>query len=225
MGSAIGDTLPLAVGVAVSPLPIVAIILMLFSKRAKSNGLAFVLGWMLGIVVVGGIVLALGNAANISSGGESGMTTSVLRLALGLLLLGVAVRNWRKRPKPGEDLHLPKWMAGLDALMPTKALGLGALLSGLNPKNLAFIVGASLAIIQASLSIGQTIVVFAVFVIIASCTVAGPAIFYAAGGEKAATTLDRMKVWLLANNATVMAVLCLVLGAVLLGKGISGLFG
>lgn len=225
MGSAIGEILPLALGIAISPLPIVAMILMLFSKRAKSNGPAFAFGWVLGIVVVGGIVLVIGNSANIASGGGPGTIASVLRLVLGLLLVGVAVRNWQKRPKPGEEPHLPKWMAGLDAFTPSKALGLGALLSGVNPKNLVFILSASLTIAHASLPIGQMIVVFVIFVIIASCTVAGPAIFYFVGGGKAAKTLESMKVWLAANNATVMTLLCLVLGVVVIGKGISGLFG
>ncbi len=225
MGSAIGDILPLAVGVAISPIPIIAIILMLLSARAKSNGTAFTLGWMLGMIVVGVIVLMIGNVADLSSGGGPGTIGSLLRLALGLLLLFLALRNWRKRPKPGEKPQLPKWMAGIDAFTPVKAIGLGALLSGLNPKNLVFIVSASLAIAQAGLNIGQTIVAFAIFVVIASCTVAGPAIFYVVGGHRAAKTLDDLKGWLATNNATVMAILCLVLGVVVLGKGISGLVG
>ena len=115
MGPAIGDILPLAVGVAVSPLPIVAIILMLFSKRAKSNGPAFVLGWMAGIIVVGGIVLALGNTADISSGGGPGTATSVLRLVLGLLLVGVAVRNWRRADRGARTACWRAWFREGDA--------------------------------------------------------------------------------------------------------------
>ncbi|MGE5335328.1 MAG: GAP family protein [Nitrososphaerota archaeon] len=223
MGSAIGDILPLAVGVAISPVPIIAIILMLFSTRAKSNGPAFVLGWVLGIVIVGVIVLLAGNSANIASGGGSTTAASVVRLVLGLLLVFLAYRNWRKRPTPGQEPALPKWMAGLNTFTPVKALGLGALLSGLNPKNLAFTLAASLAITQANLPIEQIIVVFAIFVVLASCTVAAPAIIYVAGGSRAANALQKMKIWLAANNASVMAVLCLVLGVVVLGKGIGGL--
>jgi hypothetical protein len=40
MGAAIGDILPLAVGVAISPVPVIAIVLMLGTPRARSNGLA-----------------------------------------------------------------------------------------------------------------------------------------------------------------------------------------
>jgi hypothetical protein len=56
MGGAIGDILPLAIGVAISPVPIIAVILMLFSKKAKGNSLAFLVGWVLGLAIVGVIV-------------------------------------------------------------------------------------------------------------------------------------------------------------------------
>ena len=38
MGSAIGEVLPFAIGVAISPIPIIGVILMLFSERARQNG-------------------------------------------------------------------------------------------------------------------------------------------------------------------------------------------
>jgi len=38
MGSAIGQSLPMAVGVAVSPLPIIAVVIMLTTAKAKPTG-------------------------------------------------------------------------------------------------------------------------------------------------------------------------------------------
>ena len=58
MGKAIGGSLPLAVGIALSPLPIIAVVLTLTSRRAKANGPAFVLGWLLGLGIVGAVVLS-----------------------------------------------------------------------------------------------------------------------------------------------------------------------
>ena len=63
MGKAIGGSLPLAVGIAVSPIPIIAVVLMLTSRRAKVNGLAFVVGWLVGLGIVGAIVLSLAGPA------------------------------------------------------------------------------------------------------------------------------------------------------------------
>src|SRR5437660_11022602 len=61
MENALGSILPQAIGVAIRTVPIIAVILMLFSKRARSNGTAFLVGWVLALVVVGSIVLVLAN--------------------------------------------------------------------------------------------------------------------------------------------------------------------
>jgi len=53
MGKAIGGSLPLAVGIALSPIPIIAVVLMLTSRRARVNGPVFVLGWLAGLAIVG----------------------------------------------------------------------------------------------------------------------------------------------------------------------------
>ena len=58
MGQAIGDSITLAIGVAISPIPIIAIILMLLSKKAGANSLAFALGWVVGVAGLLTVVIA-----------------------------------------------------------------------------------------------------------------------------------------------------------------------
>ena len=58
MGEVFGQLLPIAVGIAISPLPIVAVVLMLATPRGRVNGPAFVLAWIVGLAVVGTIVIA-----------------------------------------------------------------------------------------------------------------------------------------------------------------------
>ena len=74
MGQAIGDLLPSAIGVALSPVPIIAVILMLGTPRARSNGPAFAVGWVLGMVIVSVIVLLV---AGDSDDPDSGSSTAV----------------------------------------------------------------------------------------------------------------------------------------------------
>jgi hypothetical protein len=219
----IGDILPMAIGVAISPVPIIAVILMLFSAKAKSNGLAFLSGWVGGLVIAGGIVLILANAGKISEAGVPSTTSYVIKLLLGLLFLFMAYRNWQSRPKPGEEVEMPAWMAGIDAFTPGKALGLGALLSGVNPKNLALTLAAAMSIVQSGVSGISAWVALLVFVLIASITVGGPVLYYLLAGEKAQQTLNTWKAWLSTNNATVMFVLLLIFGVKLLGDGLGGL--
>jgi hypothetical protein len=223
MGQAIGEILPLAIGIAISPVPIIAIILMLITPRARSNGLAFLAGWMLGLAVVGTIVLIVANTAGVSTSSGLSKTVSAIKLVLGLLLLVVAWRQFGKRPKSGEEAPLPKWMKALDTFTPVRSLSIGALLSGVNPKNLILNASAAAAIAQTGLAGAQQAVVLLVVVVVGSLGIIAPVGVYFAMGDKAAGILDDWKVWLAANNATVMFVLFLVFGVVLIGKGIGGL--
>ena len=76
---------------------------------------------------------------------------------------------------------------------------------------------------SAGLSVGGEAAAIAVFTVIAASTVAVPVIGYLVAAERMRGPLDSLKKWLQDNNATVMAVLILVIGAVLIGKGIGGL--
>ena len=172
MGTAIKDILPLAIGVALSPLPIVAVILMLFSKKARSTSLSFLLGWFLGVTVVATVVVFVADPAQQATGGEDFPLTIILHLVLGVSLLFLAYQDWKKRPKPGEEVEVPKWMSSIDSMTAGKALVMGALLSAVNPKNLALILGAGVAIAAAGLNSTQTIIALIVFIIIACVSVA-----------------------------------------------------
>ncbi len=222
MGPAIGDSLPLAIGVAISPIPIIAIILMLLSKRAGINSASFLIGWFIGIAVVLSVVVAVSGTAtlNTSSGPATGV--SWIKVALGVLLLLVGLRNWRKRPKGGEEATLPKWLTTIEGVTPPKAGGLGILLAAANPKNLILLVGGGVAIAQEATTTGDKAVATVVFIVIAISTVALPVFLNLTMGQRARAVLDSLSDWLRTNNATVMAVLMLVIGFVLIGKGIGG---
>src|SRR5271154_4749366 len=136
MGEAIGQLLPAAVGVAISPFPIVAIVLMLATPRARTNGPAFLAGWLLGLGLLGFILLALSNRLGPTSDSGPATWVSVVKLLVGLLLLYLAVRQWQARPRGGAVPAEPKWMDAVDGFSPGKAAGTGAVLSSVNPKNL-----------------------------------------------------------------------------------------
>jgi hypothetical protein len=225
MGEAIGASLPAAIGVAISPLPIVAVILMLFSARARTNGPAFAIGWVVGLAVVIAIVFALTDPADVEDNGtETSTTASVIQLVLGLLLLFLAYRQFAGRPKAGETPEMPKWMQSIDTMKPAVAFGLGAMMSAINPKNLLLDIAGATAIAQIDTGWGSKIGAAIVFIIIASVSVGGIVIWYLVAGESAEEKLIQLKGWLLQNNAMVMTVLLGVFGVVLFGKGFGGLF-
>ena len=114
-------------------------------------------------------------------------------------------------------------MRALDGYTPAKAAATGALLSGANPKNLLLVVAGAASIAGAGLDGGEEAIAFAVFALIATAGVGAPVVLSIVLGARARTLLDELKDWLAANNAVIMAVLLLVLGAKLLGDAISGL--
>jgi hypothetical protein len=222
MAEAIGQVLPFAIGVAISPLPIIAVILVLFSERARTNALAFVTGWIVGVTAVVVVAYFIADGSDASTDQDASNTTYWVKIGLGVVLLLAARRNWRK-DKAGTAAE-PKWMASLDALTPVKAAGLAVLLAAVNPKNLALEIAAGAGVAQiAGLSTGDVVVALVVFVVLACATVIAPVVVYFAGGERATVVLDGWKSWLSQHNAAVMAVLFIVFGAVLIGEGLRGL--
>jgi threonine/homoserine/homoserine lactone efflux protein len=163
------------------------------------------------------------DAASVSTESEASNASSWVKLPFGVLLILGAMREWRARPAAGEEALMPKWMKGIDAFTGPKALGLAALLGALNPKNLLLGAAAGTTIAQADVSSGERWPAWLIFVLLARLTVAIPVIYYLLGGESAQGRLDAWKKWLQQNNAAVMAVLLLVLGAVLVGQSIQTL--
>ncbi|GAA1945457.1 GAP family protein [Agromyces allii] len=220
MNEAIGGILPLALGVAISPIPIIAAILMLLSPKARVTSVGFLLGWLVGIVVAVTVFTLLASVLPDDDPDASKPVQGVIQLLLGAGLLVLALGQWRKRPKPGEEPVLPKWMQAIDKVTFVGALGLGFLLSALNPKNLIMAAGAGTEIGAAELAGGETVLVIAIYVLIAASTVAIPVIAYLLASAKLRGPLDALRVWLAHENAVIMAVLLLVIGISMLGKGI-----
>lgn len=220
MGSGIGEVLTFAIGVAISPLPIIAVILMLFSERAGVNGLVFLLGWVLALAAVGTVAFLAADQSSPATSSSASDGIAWGKIALGGVLLVLAARNWRNRPRRGAQPAMPKWMAGIDALRPARAFVLGLLLAGVNPKNLILAVGAGSGLAQLGPSTAAAVVSLIVFVVVASVTIAGPVAYHAFGDERAKAVLDELKDWLRLHNTAVMAVLFLVFGVNLIAKGI-----
>ncbi|MDY6808495.1 MAG: GAP family protein [Actinomycetota bacterium] len=215
MGSVLGELLPLAVGVAISPIPIIGVILMLLGRHARATSVGFALGWLVGIVAATTIFVFVGGAL----GDEDSPSSGWITLALGIILLLYGIRTWRGRHAASAQ---PKWMSAIDEMHAPAAAGLGVVLAAVNPKNLVLCASAGVTIGSASLSTGSDVSLVAIYTVLAATTVVVPVVGYQIAAERLRGPLDRLKDWLQANNSTVMATLILVIGIVLIGKGIAG---
>ena len=220
MGVGISDVLPFAVGVAISPVPIIAVILMLLSTRASANGPAFLVGWIAGLSVLCVLVYVVADAIGVTgdSGGADGV--SWLQIGLGALLLSAAKLDLDKRPAPGAEPELPRWLASVERDNAGQGARPGRRPVAVNPKNAVLTIGAAASLAQLGISSGDAVVAVVVFVVLASSTVGGAVAYYFVGGERAKRTLGELKLWLAPHSAMVMAVLLLVFGVILVAKGL-----
>ncbi len=219
LNEAIGDLLPSAFAVALSPIPIVAVVLVLGAPRARTSGPAFALGWIAGLLAVSVVVLLLVGSGADSDGDDPGLDW--LKVAIGALFLAMAAKQWAKRPRRGEEPVEPSWMATVDSATPARAALLGAALSGANPKNLALTLTAAASIAEAGLDSADTAIATVVFIAVGSATVAGAVLFYLLDSDRAGGPLDAVKRFMAENNAVIMMVVLLLLGAKLLGDGLA----
>lgn len=222
MRDAIAQVLALGVGVAISPLPVVAMVLVLTTARARANGPAFLLGWIVGLAVVGTVVLLVSDGAEGAAGGPTPWVGWV-SILLGVLAVLAAVAQWRRRPRDGAVPEVPRWMRTVDTFGTGRAAGAGAVLVAANPKNLLLTIAAAVTVAQAALAAGQQAVAFGTFAVLGSLGVGVPLALFLVLGERSRRLLAQLRTWLVRHNAAIMAVLLLVIGAKLIGDGISAL--
>ena len=224
MGNVIGQVLPLAIAITISPIPIIAVILLLFTERPKPNAAAFVVGFFIGVTVLLGILIAVASSQDLSDSDSTASTTSFwIKILLGALLAFAAYRQVSKRPQPGEEPDEPKWMAGISSFTAGKSFGTGLAVGAVNPKNVAMSIAAAATISAGGLSTGNEIATAVIYGVIASLGVLAPFVVAIAMGAKSTAVLDEWKAWLGQNNAVVMAVLFSIFAVVLIGQGIVGL--
>jgi len=232
MGTVFLLDLAYAAGIALSPTPVVVVILILFSTSKRRTALAYLVGWMIGLLVLGIILLALTRAGLDFFESRTPVARPLADLIVGLILLMLALYEWRQRPKrdakPKESgflNRLDKMLTSSEVITPLRALGLAIVMSAASPKNIALMVAAGLAISRANLALSDTALLLIVFVIISSITIGIPVIYALVAGEKAQERLVQSKTWLLENNARVVAVMLFVIGLFLVVKGLGELAG
>ncbi|MFD0261789.1 GAP family protein [Kitasatospora indigofera] len=221
MGDAVGQMLASAVGIAISPLPLIAVILMLATPKGQANGAAFTAGWMLALAAVVAVVVLAGSGVDTDAGKPT--WSYWLKLALGVLFLLLGARQWRGRPREGHVTEPPRWMRAVDRFTPGKAAGLGAALVVANPKNLALAVGGAASIATSGAAVGGKTVAAVLMVLVGSLCTLLPLGVQLLGGDRSARVLGGWKAWTAAHNAAVMMVVLVVLGAKYVGDSISGL--
>lgn len=221
MASVVGELIPLGVGVAISPIPIIATVLMLFSPRSKITSTLFLAGWVVGIVGVSVLVGFVSGAFEQSDPSSAKPVMGVLQILLGLALLYLAWRQWNTRSPSDEAAGMPPWLQTISSISGMKAFGLGLLLSSVNPKNLGMGISAGITLGSPGVGLAPAMLGLLVYLLLGSSTVLLPVLGNLVAHEQLASPLETLKQWLVQNNGAIMATLFVILGSVMVSKGIN----
>lgn len=218
---AIGQVLVPALGVSISPVPVAASLVILLAGRPRGTSAGFLAGWLAGIALVLAIATRLGQATE--TGRAVGSVLSGLALVLGLLLLALAARTWRRHVVRGSEAGAPAWITAVVSLAPGRALGVGLLLAVVNPKNLALMLPAGIALARARLPGEEQVFVGFTFVLVATSTVFVPVVLHRALGPRVNPVLIAARGFLARHGTAISVGVLLVVGIVLAAQGAGGL--
>jgi len=218
MFRAFSISLPIALAIAASPGPILALMILLMMPKAIPNSYSFLLGWFIGLMLVGTLVL-YSPVLNEFTGGPT-LVSAWIRISLGASFLLYAVFIVKNIPKKGKAVAPPKWLEKVDSFGFFQALIAGFIFSGPNIKNAAMVATGSVNIRGAGLSFHQELIVLILFCVFSSLGVLIPHTVFMLFRNTAESVFGNMKVWLLRNRVLILMIVLVVFGGISLYRGI-----
>ncbi len=209
------DLVLIGLVITLEPIPLTAFILILASKGGVRKGAAFIFGWLLSLaIVVAATVLITGNKPPKPSTAPS-LAALAVKIAIGVALVLIGIRQWRKMGKPKKPKKTPKWQTGIDNMSPWYAMALGPLTQ---PWGL---VAAGVATVtEAKLSSWQSYIALFLFCVVATAVYLAMEIYAAFRPEKCQAFLASTRAWIDTHTDQVIVVISLVLGFWLVGESI-----
>ena len=201
--------------ITLEPLPLTAFILILSSKGGVRKGAAFIFGWLLSLaIVIAFTVLVTGNNPPKPSTAPS-LAALAAKLAIGVGLTVIAIRQYKKMGKPKPPKKPPRWQTHIDNMTPWYAIGLGPL-----TQPWALIAAGVSVIVEAKLSSWQSYLALALFCVIATSSILAMEIYAGFRPEPAQEFLARLRHWIDTHTDQVIIIVSLVLGFWLVGNSI-----
>ena len=216
--SVLTKLIPLGLVIALSPITVIPAVLVLHAPRPRPAGLAFLAGWVLGLVALTAVFVW---ASDLLGGLHQAPPrwASWLRMVLGSALIVFGIYSWLTRHR---HTKTPAWLRSFTKLSPVRAGATGAVLV-IRPEVLILCATAGLAIGTGRLNVAAGWICGAVFVVVSASTVAIPILGYVGAGDRLDDTLERLKVWMEENHGAMMAVILVVIGLIVVYNGIHGL--
>jgi len=209
------DLLLIGIAITLEPIPLTAFILLLASRNGTRKGAAFIFGWLLSLaVVIAATILVTGNKPPKPSTAPS-IAALAAKVLIGVVLVIIAARQWRRMGQPKKPKKTPKWQTGIDNMSPWFAMSLGPLTQ---PWGL---VAAGVAtIVEAKLSSWQSYLALVMFCIVATAAYLAMEIHAGFRPAQSQAFLTRLRNWIDTHTDQVIIVVSLVLGFWLIAKSV-----
>ena len=220
-----GQLLPLALTIALSPLPLAALLLMLLAPGGFRAAAGFSIGWFVGVLLAATLLALLSSLLPHDRAGGTRVLQVMVPLLLGIALIVLGIVQWHDRPTRGAEVPLPRWLSALDRLTPARATMIGVGYAAFRPKNLVMAAAAGVIILGAHTDPTGVVVSVALFTVLASITMLTPVLAYAFGGPRVRVRLARLREWLVRNMPLITVLTVLLLGLFLVGVGLATLLG
>jgi Sap, sulfolipid-1-addressing protein len=204
------DLVLIGLGITLEPFPLTAFILVLGAERGVIKGVGFILGWLGCLILVTAGVLLLTDGEPVRPGTAPSTAALAVKLAAGLVLIGIGVRQWRRRGRPRRP---PAWTARLDRMSLWAAAGLAAFLQPW------VLVGAGAATIcSAKLSTAGDYLALVFFFLLATASYLAMELYATFAPAAAGARLRELRTWMDTHHDQVIVALSLLLGLWLVGK-------
>lgn len=215
---AISQSLPMAFGIMASPSPMIAIMILLMTPRAKSNAVSFLFGWFSGLILVGLVVLfipEIGREADNSS-----FNSGQIRIILGTVFLILSIFIARGIPGRGRHAPPPRWQGKLDAFGFPQSFAFGFFFAVPNVKNASMVAAGMATVSQFNLGMDLKLLILILFCLVASAGVLIPPAIYVLFTSKAEPLFSSLKKWLINNRALILFLILLIFGILWIYQGI-----
>ena len=205
----------IGLAVTLDPLPLTAFMVVLPSQRGVWKGAAFVFGWLVSLAIVVTItVVATGNNPPKPSTAPS-LASLAVKIALGAVLVVIAVRHIRARGRPKPPKKPPKWQEHVDGMSPWFAL---VLAPTLQPWTL---IGAGAAtVVEAKLSSWESFLALLGYCVLASASYLAMEIYAIIRPGQSRALLARFRTWINTRTDQVIIVGSLIVGLWLIADSI-----
>ena len=205
----------IGLAVTLDPLPLTAFFVVLPSKRGVRKGAAFVFGWLVSLAVVVTItVLATGNSPPKPSTAPS-LAALAVKIALGAVLVVIAVRHIRARGRPKPPKKPPKWQEHVDSMSPWFAMALAPTL-----QPWALIAAGAATVVEAKLSSWESFLALFLYCVLASSSYLAMEIYAVIRPDQSQALLARTRTWIDVHTDQVIIVGSLLIGLWLIGDSI-----